>query len=90
MWFSIVPQTDVRLSHGRLGQLPMRDPTNRFDFLEHLTCQMSRASDHDDMGSDAIGILGEALASTVGANGSPILLGKNAIRGTLEKCECGK
>lgn len=55
----------IRLGHGRQHQLPMRDPTYRFDLPEHLTWQQNLAIDHDDLSLDATGILAETLVPTL-------------------------
>ena len=80
----------VRLSHGRLHQLPMRDPTDHFDLPDHLTWQMNTALEHSVINIDATGILGETMVPTVDANGVSIMQGMGAIRGTQEDCECGE
>lgn len=84
----LTPVGRVRLSHGRLHQLPMRDPTDRFDLPDHLTWQMNLAVDHHDIDERvARGILGETLVPTVDANGKPIMHGMGSIRGLQEDCE---
>lgn len=77
----------IRLSHGRLHQLPMRDPTDRFDLPDHLTWQQNLAIDHHDLSLDATGILGETLVPTLNDEGMPIMSGMKAIRGSQEYCE---
>ncbi|CAN0210111.1 unnamed protein product [Scytosiphon promiscuus] len=77
----VTPSGLVRLSHGRLHQLPMRDPTDQFDLPEHLTWQMNLAIDHTNVSPEAAGILGETLVPTVGGSGKPIMQGMEAIRG---------
>ena len=83
----VTPIAKIRLSHGRLHQLPMRDPTDQFDLPDHLTWQMNVAIDHHDLGLDATGILGETLVPTVDDYGVPIMQGLDAIRGGQEDCE---
>ena len=83
----MTPTAKMRVSHGKLHQLPTRDPTDQFDLPDHLTWQMNVAIDHHDMSINAMGILGETLVPTVNANGSPIMQGISAIRGTQEDCE---
>ena len=83
----MTPTAKLRLSHGRLHQLPMRDPTDQFDLPDHLTWQMNLAIDHIDMSPDTTGILGETLVPTVNDNGAPIMQGMGAIRGIQEDCE---
>ncbi|CAM9754778.1 unnamed protein product [Ectocarpus sp. 13 AM-2016] len=78
------PKGSIRLSHGRLHQLAMRDPTDRFDIPEHLTWQMNLAFDNVDLALDATGILGETQQHTFDANGNPIMEGMAAIRGSQE------
>ncbi|CAM9884000.1 unnamed protein product [Ectocarpus sp. 12 AP-2014] len=80
----LTPKGSIRLSHGRLHQLAMRDPTDRFDIPEHLTWQMNLAFDNVDLALDAMGILGETQQHTLDAYGNPIMEGMAAIRGSQE------
>ncbi|CAM9227573.1 unnamed protein product [Ectocarpus sp. 13 AM-2016] len=80
----VTPKATVRLSHGRLHQIAMRDPTDRFDLPDHLTWQMNMAIDHDDVSNAAKGILGQTFVPTRDADGKPIMTGLEAIRGTEE------
>ncbi len=81
------PTATIRLNHGRLHQLPMRDPTDRFDLPEHLTWQMNIAVDHNDISMDAKGILGETLVPTIDEDGNRIMSGMASIRGSQADCE---
>ena len=83
----MTPAGKVRLSHGRLHQLAMRDPTDRFDLPDHITWQMNLAIDHKNLSLDATGILGETLVPTLNEKGKPIMKGMDSIRGTQEDCE---
>ena len=83
----VMPSATIRLSHGRLHQLPMRDPTDRFDLPDHTTWQMNIAIDHPGMSPDAKGVLGETLLPTLDDSGKPIMTGMGAIRGSQEDCE---
>lgn len=83
----LTPIGYIRLSHGRLHQLPMRDPTDRFDLPDHLTWQQNLAIDHFDLSFDSTGILGETLVPTLNEEGTPIMHGMGAIRGSEEDCE---
>ena len=48
--FQIVnPKATIRLRHGRLHQFAMRDPTDQFGLLDHLTWQMNMAADHNEV-----------------------------------------
>eukprot|EP00752_Nemacystus_decipiens_P009958 g8881.t1 len=80
----MTPTGTIRLSHGRLHQLPMRDPTDRFDLPEHLTWQMNVAIDHHDVSVEATGVLGETVVPVVDANGRLVMKGMEAIRGSQE------
>eukprot|EP00752_Nemacystus_decipiens_P014855 g13226.t1 len=80
----VLPAATVRLSHGRLHQLSMRDPTDQFDLPEHTTWQMNIAVDHNDVSRDATGVLGETLVPTLDDRGTPIMRGMGAIRGSQE------
>jgi len=83
----MTPTGTIRLSHGRLHQLAMRDPTDQFDLPDHLTWQMNVAIDHHDVSMDASGVLGETVVPVVDANGKYIMKGLDAIRGSQEDCE---
>ena len=81
------PTATVRVSHGRLHQIAMRDPTDQYDLPDHLTWQMNLAIDHNEISRHATGIMGETIVPTVDANGKAIMNGMEAIRGTQESCE---
>ncbi|CAM9300355.1 unnamed protein product [Ectocarpus fasciculatus] len=80
----VTPEATIRLSHGRLHQIAMRDPTDQFDLPDHLTWQMNMAVDHNDVSRAAKGVLGETFVSTRDASGRPIMAGIEAIRGKEE------
>lgn len=81
------PKATIRLSHGRLHQIAMRDPTDQFDLPDHLTWQMNMAINHNDVSHDATGVLGETMVPTRDENGNKIMSGMAAIRGSQEDCE---
>lgn len=81
------PQATIRLSHGRLHQLAMRDPTDQVDLPDHVTWQMNVGMDHNNVRHSAKGILGETFVPTQDANGDRIMLGMDAIRGKQEDCK---
>lgn len=81
------PSATVRVSHGRLHQVAMRDPTDMYDLPDHLTWQMNLAIERNDIGRHATGVLGETSVPTVDGSGKPIMKGMEAIRGTHESCE---
>ena len=83
----MTPTGTIRLSHGRLHQLAMRDPTDQFDLPDHLAWQMNVAIDHHDLSNQATGVLGETVVPTVDGNGKYIMKGLDAIRGSQEDCE---
>eukprot|EP00903_Cladosiphon_okamuranus_P019467 g17901.t1 len=80
----VLPTATIRLSHGRLHQLPMRDPTDRFDLPEHTTWQMNMAVAQNDVSREATGVLGETQIPTLDDSGMPIMDGMGAIRGSQE------
>ncbi|CAM9288994.1 unnamed protein product [Ectocarpus sp. 8 AP-2014] len=80
----VTPKATVRLSHGRLHQIAMRDPTDRFDLPDHLTWQMNMAIHHEEVSHAAKGILGQTFVPTRDADGKSIMTGLEAIRGTEE------
>lgn len=83
----LTPAGTIRLSHGRLHQVAMRDPTDQFDLPDHKTWQMNVAIDHHDVSLEATGVLGETVVPTVDASGRPIMQGMTAIRGSQDECE---
>ncbi|CAM9423645.1 unnamed protein product [Ectocarpus fasciculatus] len=85
----LTPAGTIRLSHGRLHQLAMRDPSDRFDLPDHLTWQMNLAIGDVDVNWDATGILGETRVPTLDAAGHPIMQGMEAIRGSEEDYHVG-
>ena len=62
----VTPTATVRLSHGRLHQLAMRDPTDQYDLPDHLTWQMNMAVDHTDVSQNARRPLGPFFALSPG------------------------
>ncbi|CAM9659945.1 unnamed protein product [Scytosiphon promiscuus] len=80
----VTPKSTIRLSHGRLHQIAMRDPTDQYDLPNHLTWQMNVAITHSEVSHDAKGVLGETFVPTRDANGEPIMTGMEAIRGKQE------
>ena len=84
----VTPIGKIRLSHGRLHQLPMRDATDRFDLPGHLTWQMNFAIDHHNIdASVSTGVLGETLSPALDSAGKPIMQGMGSIGGSEEDCE---
>lgn len=83
----VTPKATIRLSHGRLHQVAMRDPTDQLDLPDHLTWQMNLAINHRDVSHDATGVLGETAIPTRDDNGNPIMIGMASIRGSQEDCE---
>ena len=84
----MTPAGTIRLNHGRLHQIAMRDPTDQFDLPDHLTWQMNVAIDHHDVSLEATGVLGETVVPTTDGNGKLIMTGMEAIRGEQEDCKC--
>ena len=83
----VTPKATIRLTHGRLHQVAMRDPTDQVDLPDHVTWQMNMGIEHSDINRVAKGILGETFVPTRDANGNPILSGMDSIRGKQEDCE---
>ncbi|CAN0178112.1 unnamed protein product [Ectocarpus sp. 6 AP-2014] len=80
----MTPIGTIRLSHGRLHQLAVRDPTDQFDLPDHLAWQMNVAIDHHDVSLEATGVLGETMVPVVDDDGKYIMKGLDAIRGSQE------
>lgn len=83
----VTPAATIRLSHGRLHELPRRDATDRFDLPDYMTWQMNLAIDHTDVTHEATGVLGETFVPTRDAGGDVIMHGMGAIRGQHQDCE---
>ena len=81
------PAVKVRLSHGKLHQLAMRDPTDTIDLPDHVTWQMNIVIDHTNISDDAKGILGETLVPTMDTTGNKIMRGMECIRGVQADCK---
>eukprot|EP00903_Cladosiphon_okamuranus_P020829 g19129.t1 len=91
----VTPQATIRLTHGKLHQIPMRDPTDTMDLPDHVTWQMNLAIDSNTGDSvvcadgsivpAAKGILGETSVPTQDEDGEPIMEGMESIRGTTEQ-----
>jgi len=45
----VTPKVTIRLSHGRLHQVAMRDPTDQYDLPDHLTWQMNIIIEHNEV-----------------------------------------
>lgn len=69
----VTPTATVRLSHGRLHQVSMRDPTDHFDLPDHLTWQMNMGLEHNNLDRAATGVLGETFEPTVDSRGVPVM-----------------
>eukprot|EP00903_Cladosiphon_okamuranus_P016330 g15060.t1 len=80
----MTPTATIRLNHGKLHQLAMRDPTDQYDLPDHFSWQMNVAIDHHDVSLEATGVLGETVVPTVDANGKYIMKGMDAIRGSQQ------
>lgn len=75
------PTFTVRLNYGKLHQVAMRDPTDRFDLPDHITHQMNIGLSKMALGESPQGILGETTRVHLDANGEPIMTGMGAIPG---------
>ncbi|CAM9873433.1 unnamed protein product [Ectocarpus sp. 4 AP-2014] len=80
----VTPKATIRLTHGRLHQIAMRDPTDQFDLPDHLTWQMNMGVDRNDVSRQATGILGQTFVPTLDAAGKEIMSGMESIRGQQE------
>jgi len=80
----VTPRFIIRLNHGKLHQLAMRDPTDSFDLPDHITYQINMALERAVLGPSPQGILGGTVNPTHDANGEEIMNGIEAIRGDEE------
>lgn len=78
------PELTIRLNHGKLHQLPMRDPTDQFDLPDHLTFQMNISIERAVLRDSPQGVLGGTVRPTFDATGGEIKMGIGAIVGTEE------
>eukprot|EP00904_Undaria_pinnatifida_P008988 jgi/Undpi1/5219/HiC_scaffold_2.g00501.m1 len=77
----VTPRLTMRLNHGKLHQLPERDPTDTFDIPDHTTFQMNLGF-MGMKGDDKMqGIIGETAVPTIDEHGAEIMSGLKAIRG---------
>lgn len=84
---SINPAATIRLSHGRLHHIAMRNPTDQIDLPGHQTCQMNLAIDRSDSSHYSQGVPGETFVPTRDDDSSKIMHGMGSIRGAEEDCE---
>ena len=80
----ITPKLTLRLNHGKLHQLPERDPTGTFDIPDHTTYQMNLGFLGIDRDDTMQGIIGETSVPTIDEHGAKIVSGLEAIRGQEE------
>lgn len=81
----VTPAAQIRLSHGKLHQLAMGDPTDTVDLPDHVAWQMNIGIEHTDVDHDANDILGETLVSTRDVYRNMIMIGMGCVRGVQEK-----
>lgn len=75
------PHLSLRISHGKVHQLPMRDPTDRYDLPDHTAFQMNLVFEDVRLGPDPQGLVGETITPVLDAEGTPVMQGLDAIRG---------
>jgi len=80
----ITPKLTLRLNHGKLHQLPERDPTGTFDIPDHTTYQMNLGFLGIDRDDTMQGVIGETSVPTIDEHGAKIMSGLEAIRGQEE------
>lgn len=81
----VTPQLVIRLNHGKLHQLAMRDPTDKYDLPDHRTYQMNLGIERAILGHSPQGILGGTMNPTYDDHGEKIMYGIEAIRGGEEE-----
>ena len=80
----ISPSLTLRLNHGKLHQLPERDPTDTFDIPDHTTFQMNLGFKGITRDDTMQGIIGETTVPTIDQHGAEIMSGLEAIGGQEE------
>lgn len=76
------PVVALRITHGKIHQLAMRDPTDRFDLPDHTTFQQNVVFEQTRLGYDPQGVIGETVTPVLDAHGEAIMEGLDAIRGS--------
>lgn len=84
------PLVSVRINHGKIHQLAMRDPTDTIDLPDHVAYQMNVQFNKLVLGDDPRGAIGETVHPVLDENGFPIMQGIRALRGDEEdyRVEC--
>lgn len=80
----VTPQLSIRANHGKLHQIAMRDPTDKFDLPDHRTFQQNIGLERAVVGDFPQGVLGETTRPILDEAGNPIMFGMSAIRGGEE------
>lgn len=75
------PSFAMRLNYGKLHQIAMRDPTDRFDLPDHITHQMNLGLSRTNFGEFPQGVLGQTTRVRMDADGKPIMTGPASIAG---------
>lgn len=78
------PTLSLRVNHGKIHQLAMRDPTGTFDLPDHIAFQMNLVFEKVAFSRDPRGVMGETVHPVVDKAGDPIMIGLQAIRGDEE------
>lgn len=84
------PVLSLRLNHGKVHQVAMRDPTDTIDLPDHLAFQMNVGFFKIVLGDNPKGSIGETIRPVLDQDGQPIMHGLDAIRGDEEdyRVEC--
>ncbi|CAM9792957.1 unnamed protein product [Choristocarpus tenellus] len=78
------PELSLRINHGKIHQVAMRDPTDKFDLPDHIAYQMNIIIEDITLDEYPQGILGETVHPTVNEMGDFIMAGPRVIRGEEE------
>lgn len=78
------PLLSLRINHGKIHQLAMRDPTDTIDLPDHIAYQMNVAFDKVVLGDNPQGAIGETIHPVLDEDGQAITQGIKAIRGDEE------
>ncbi|CAM9749488.1 unnamed protein product [Choristocarpus tenellus] len=78
------PHLSLRVNHGKINQIAMRDPTDTLDLPDHVAYQMNLAFRKIQLGDDPRGILGETVHPVLNESGAPIMEGPKTLRADEE------
>eukprot|EP00904_Undaria_pinnatifida_P011625 jgi/Undpi1/7593/HiC_scaffold_23.g10066.m1 len=74
----------IRVNHGKIHQVAMRDPSDQYDLPDHIAYQMNIEFERLNIGDNPQGVIGATAHITKDENGEDIMFGPDAIPGEEE------